>query len=404
VIAFALALALQDPLDWARALDEADLSLTWGPLTLDVGGELDLELYVYEDEAPGVSVEDAALRSDHYERPGQADSPEGGGRLKLTVDGALGERIAWFFEGRIDHGAPFDEGEAVGARVEQAWAEAALVEAAALDLKLGKFAPPLGNFLPRHQPKQNPLVTWPLPYDHIVTFMQPSDTAAAVLNRRDRPDVKDWRVPIHREVYGWGGQLSGEWAPATWAVAVTNSAPGTWAFDWTGDVPTIYLRGTWAVDATTTLGASFSKGAYNKDDADGIPAGRDAEDFPQTLAGVDLQWASGDLDVFAELIWTCFEAPRVDDLELLSWYVEAKYTFTPGLFGAARLAQMAFGEIEDAFGEKKRWDRTTYRAELGAGYFFTRNLFLKATGQLNFQAGGREPDDDLFAMQLGLTF
>jgi hypothetical protein len=405
-MALALAMALQDDfVEWARALDEVDLSVTWGPLTMEFGGELDLELYVYEDEAPGVSVEDAALRSDHYKRPGQADSPEGGGRLKLTIDGALGERITWFFEGRIDHGAPFDEGEALGARVEQAWAQAAVVENAALDLRLGKFAPPLGNFLPRHQPKQNPLVTFPLPYDHITTFMRPADTAAAVLNRRARADVKDWRVPIHREVYGAGGQLSGQAGPAAWAVALTNSAPGTWAFDWTGDVPTIYLRGTWAVDASATAGASFSRGSYNKDDADGIPSGRDASDFPQTLAGIDLQWASGDLDVFAELIWTRFETPNVDDLELWSWYAEAKYTFLPGLFGAARIAQMAFGEIDDAAGEARQWDRNTWRLEVGGGYFFTRNLFLKLTGQLNRRAGGdRDPDDDLLALQLGLTF
>ena len=186
MMALALALALQD-FDWARDLEEADLSVTWGPLTMEFGGELDLELYVYEDEAPGVSVEDAALRSDHYKRPGQADSAEGGGRLKLTIDGALGERITWFFEGRIDHGAPFDEGEAVGARVEQAWAQAALVEDAALDLRLGKFAPPLGNFLPRHQPRQNPLVTFPLPYDQITTFMKPTDTAASYPARPGRP-------------------------------------------------------------------------------------------------------------------------------------------------------------------------------------------------------------------------
>lgn len=402
MIALALAAALQD---WARELDEIDLSASWGPLEVELGGSLELELFVYGDEAPGVSVEDAALRSDHYKRPGQADSPEGGGRLKLTLDGAWGERVTWFFEGRIDHGAPFEEGEAVGARVEQAWIETAVLEASALDLRLGKFAPPLGNFLPRHQPRQNPLVTFPLPYDHITTFMQPTDTAAVVLNRRDRPDVKDWRVPIYREVYGWGGQLAGQLGPATWAVAVTNSAPGSWAFDWNArDAPTLYLRGTWALDATATLGASFAKGAYNTDDADGMPAGQDAADFPQTLAGVDLQWASGDLDVFAELIWTRFEAPLVDDLDLWSWYVEAKYTFLPGLFGAARLAQMAFGEIDDAAGESRRWDRTAYRVELGGGYFFTRNLFLKTTVQINRLAGGREPDDDLWAVQLGLGF
>jgi hypothetical protein len=188
-----------------------------------------------------------------------------------------------------------------------------------------------------------------------------------------------------------------------------NSAPGTWAWDWnyhSGDfkAPNVYLRGAWALDPATTVGASWSRGPYNRDDADGIPPGRDAGDFPQTLAGVDLQWASGDWDVFAELIWTRFEAPNLEDLELVSWYVEGKYTILPGLFGAARLAQTTFGEIEDAAGESRQWDRNVYRIELGGGYFFTKNLFVKLTGQVNRHAGGREPDDDLLALQLGLGF
>jgi hypothetical protein len=409
-LALAALLSAQERiLDWARALEEADLSWAWGPVDLELGGELDLELYLYDDEAPGVSVEDAALRSDHYKRPGQADGPEGVGRLKLTLDGAWGERISWFLEGRVDHGAPFQEGEAIGARLEQAWARASLLEDPDLNLQLGKFAAPLGGFIPRHHPKDNPLVTFPLPYDHITTFMRPLDTTAGVLARRDRPDVKDWRVPIYREVYGVGGMVSGRSGPAAWDFALMNSAPATWAFDWNlhaGDfrTPNVYARGTWDFGPTTTLGISGSQGPYSRDDADGIPAGRDAGDFPQTLAGVDLRWASGDLDVYAEAIWTRFEAPRVDDLELWSGYVEAKYTILPGLFGAGRIARMAFGEIDDAAGESRQWDRNTWRIELGGGYFFTRNLFLKVTGQLNRQSGGHDPDDDLLAFQLGLTF
>lgn len=401
--------ALQDDdgLDWARALDEAELSWSWGIFEVEFGGELDLELMIYGDEAPGVQVEDAALRSDHYRRPGQASSPEAGGRLKLTLDGAVGERLAWFVEGRIDHGAPFEEGEAVGARIEQAWGRWSVVDG--LSLTLGKFAAPLGNFIPRHGGLQNPLATAPLPYDQITTFMQPSDTAATVLGRRDRPDVKDWRTPVYREVYGVGGMLAGQAGPVTWAVAVMNSAPGTWAFDWnyhSGDfeAPNLYLRAAWAVGPTTTLGASWSRGPYNREDADGLPADREAGDFPQTLAGVDLQWSSGDWDVYAELIWTRYEAPLVEDLELLTGYVEGKVTFAPGLFGALRLGRTGFGEIEDAAGEEKRWDRGLSRVELGAGAFLTRNLLLKATLQTNHQSGGREPDDTLFVLQWVLTF
>ena len=408
--ALLLATLLQDDVfGWARELEEADLSWSWGIFDFEFGGELDLEAYVFDDHAPGTTLEDAPLRSDHYQRTRAEDGPEGGGRLKLTLDGGIGDRLSWFLEGRIDHGAPFQENEALGARLEQAWAKAAVVERSGLDLTLGKFAAPLGNFIPRHQAMQNPLATVPLPYDLPTSFMKLADTAAAVLARRDRADVKDWRVPIYREVYAVGGMLSGQAGPLAWAVALMNSAPATWAFDWnlhSGDFdpPNIYLRAAWAVGPTLTLGASFSQGPYSRADDDGVPPGREAGDFPQTLAGVDVQWSSGDWDVFGELIWTRFEAPLIDDLDLVSGYVEAKYTITPGLFAAARLARTVFGEIDDAAGNARRWDRTTSRAELGGGYFFTRNLLFKATVQVNQQAGSPEPDDDLLMLQWVLTY
>ena len=79
----------------------------------------------------------------------------------------------------------------------------------------------------------------------------------------------------------------------------------------------------------------------------------------------------------------------MDDLGLWSWYVEGKYTFLPGLFGAARLAQTIYGTADDAAGAAHQWARNQYRAEFGGGYFFTRNFFAKATMQLNYTSGGQ---------------
>jgi hypothetical protein len=246
-------------------------------------------------------------------------------------------------------------------------------------------------------------------YDQVTTFMKKSDTAAAILGRRDRPAVKDWRVPIDREIYGVGGMVSGSWEHLTYAFAVMNTAPGSWVFQWplhAGDFrhPNCYLHLGYAIDPRLSVGASASRGPYDRGDARGIPANRDTGDFPQTLAGVDVHYALGALDVFAEAYWTEFKAPLVDDLGLWAWYVEGKYTFLPGLFGSARFAQMIYGSIRDAGGVSHQWDRNLNRLEFGGGYFFTRNLFAKATMQLNYTSGGREPNDHLFMIQLGLAF
>jgi len=220
----------------------------------------------------------------------------------LFLDGFYRDWLAWFVEARADHGAPFREHAAVGARLEQYWFRVMIPEQAALNFQAGKFSAPIGNFLPRHSPRENPMTTFPLPYDQVTTFMYKLDTAAVVLGRRDRPDVKDWRVPIWQEVYGTGVMAFGKTGDFSYAVAAMNSAPGTWAFDWdyhSGDFkdPNVYLRAGYAFGPGTKLGATWSRGPYDREDSHGIPAGRDTGDFPQTLAGVDFEYSRGDLDM-----------------------------------------------------------------------------------------------------------
>jgi hypothetical protein len=416
ILAAALLAPLQEeeglgtPADWARALDGLDLSLSVGDLSVELAGELSAELLVFDQESPGLSLEDAPLRSDHYKRTRQEDRSEVVARAKLFLEIAYADWLSASVEARADRGAPAIEGEAWGARLEQYWVRLEVPGVAwAPRFTLGKFAAPVGNFLPRHQPSKNPLPAFPILYDHVTTFASVGDVPAQLLARRDRPTVKDWRAPVWREVYGTGAMLSGDRGTFTYAVAVMNSAPGTWGFDWSlhqGDFrdPNLYLRAAWAVHPSTTLGASWSRGPYERQDADGLPRGRDAGDFPQTFAGADVAWAWGDLDVFAEVCWTRFDAPATGGVDLLAWYTEAKVTLLPGLFAAARLGQVRFGEVRDAAGESHRWDRDTTRVEFGGGYFFTKNLFLKSAVMLNYAHGGREPHDTLWMTQWVLSF
>jgi hypothetical protein len=412
-LALALCLSLQDEpagaFDWARALDDLDLSVAWGDFSAEVTGELEADLLVFGKEAPGTTLEDPALRSNHYKRTRQEDGPEAIWRASLFVDGAFQNWLTYEIEGRVDQGHPTKDGEAVGARFEQYWVRGNIPDSTLLNLELGKFAAPLGNFISRSSARKNPLTTDPLVYDQVTTFMKKTDTAAAILGRRDKPAVKDWRVPIYRELYGVGGMVFGTYKDLTVSFAVMNIAPSSWVFQWplhAGDFrdPNFYVHLSYAIDASWTAGASFSRGPYDRQDAAGIPSGKDTGDFPQTVAAVDLKYAIGAVEVFAEVYWTQIQAPLVDNLELLSWYVEGKYTFLPGLFGAVRLAQNIYGSIDDAAGVSHQWDRNMTRVEFGGGYFFTRNFFTKGTVQLNYTAGGREPHDNMFMWQVGLTF
>jgi hypothetical protein len=409
----ALALSLQDdpgPLDWVRALDDLDLSVSAGEATFDLSGELSVELHIFDQESPGLSLEDAPLRSDHYKRSRFEDSPELVARAKIFLDGGWGDWLIWSAEARADRGAPALEGEAWGARLEQYWVRLEIPGSPRLPrLTLGKFAAPLGSFLPRHEPLKNPFIAYPLMYDHVTSFATVGDSPARLLARRDVPDIKDWRVPVWREVYGTGAMLSGDLGSVAWSAALMNSAPATWAADWTlheGDFrdPAAYLRASWAVHPSTTVGASWSRGPYERQDSDGIPRGRDAGDFPQTLAGVDAAWAWGDLDLFAEAAWTRFDGPEVKEIDLWSWYAEAKYTLLPGIFAAVRLGQVLFGEVRDAAGEERQWDRNVTRVEFGGGWFLARSLLIKSQVELTYTHGGREPHDTAWLTQWVLQF
>ena len=169
-----------DLFDWARKLDDLDLSVAWGDFSAELSGELDLELLIFDKEAPGTTLEDAPLRSNHYKRTRVEDGPEGVQRLTLALDGAFRDWLSWKVEGRADHGAPAERDEAVGARLEQYWLRGTIPGSTLAHLQLGRFSAPVGNFIPRSQPGRNPLTTWPLMYDQVTTFMKKSDTVATL--------------------------------------------------------------------------------------------------------------------------------------------------------------------------------------------------------------------------------
>lgn len=401
----------RDLFQWARDLEAIDLTWQWGDFAFALSGEALLEFFLFGKEAPGVHVEDSAVRSNRYTRGKFADSPEFGGRLQLFLDLAYREWLEGSVEGRLDGTTSVDGN--VGARFEQYWLRfkaPALPEAA---FQVGKFSPPIGNFIPRHAPRKNPLTTWPLPYDHVTSLTSLANDALSLVGTRDAPDVKDWYVPIWQAVYTQGFMGFGSLGDLGYAVAVMNSAPATLPFEWDRELgnprfTNVYLHATAVLDITTKVGATFSWGPYEKRDFAGTPgpgaASGDPEDFRQTLVGVEAEFMTGHLEMYGEFFWTRLETDLAGSLDLWTWYVEAKYVFTPSVFGAARIAQMYFFDARDAAGEAHPWDRDATRFELGGGYLFTANFFLKATAQFNVHRGGREPSDHMLMVQVGLGF
>ena len=398
-----------DWLDWARAIGDAELSVRLGDFQADLSGELVLKGFFFAPHAPGVSMEEAAIRANHYDPSREVDSPQMGGRFEAVVDVSFQNWLEGSVDLRVDRAINAEAGKDFGARLEQYWIRATPPGQSVVHFQLGKFAAPFGNFIPRSSASQNPFPTFPLPYDHVTSFVYATDTPAMILARRDAPHSKEQRVPIWEELYATGAMLFGNAGDFRYAAAVMNSAPASWPYDWElrdtdYRIPSVYLRGSMAVDVSTTLGVSFARGPYSKWNDFWIPPGREATDFNQTVWGVDASYSAGHLELFAEGIWSRFQTAFANTLELYSYYAEAKYTFLPGFYGALRLGQIRFGTMRDASGEMVHWDRDTTRYELGTGWFFTKNFFVKASYQINQKLGGDLPLENMLMLELVLAY
>ena len=397
------------PLDIFRDIDEADLS--WWP-TEDVGFEFSgstiHELHFFGDDPPGLTVEDPSLRDYRHHRfhnvaMDEADSPSYLYRLDAWVEAFFGEFVSAAAQGRLDRG-PISASEHShwGVRLEQAWVDIGIPEFSG---RAGKFSAPIGSFIPRHEPKDNPFITFPLPYDHMTNNKHNNDTTAMILGRQNVRDVKDWRSFLWREMYGYGVMLFGSTEEWEYAAAMMTQSPSSWPWEWERNAfdfidPNFMGRLAFKPDIAWKVGMSGSHGGWQKD----VPGFAGGDD-PQLLVGMDVSWAEGDWEVWAEGFYNKWEHPLADDLTAWSYYIESRYQILPGFYVAGRVGQMFFDNIRDGAGAVRQWDRNHTRYEAALGYFFTRNFWIKFNGQQNHTAGGRfEPDDWLLSLQLGTTF
>jgi hypothetical protein len=398
-----------DWLDWARAIDQAELTLKLGDFQAELSGELDLLGFFFAPHAPGVSMEEAAIRAGHYDPARKVSSPQMGGRFEMILDMSYQDWLEASIDARVDRAIASRPGEEFGARLEQYWLRATPSDQTAVHFQIGKFAAPFGSFIGRVSSDQNPLPTDPLPYDFVTTYAGLSDTAAKILARKDVSGSKEWRVPVWEEVYAHGAMVFGNLGDLRYAAAVMNSAPATFPYDWelhTEDyrIPSIYLRASYTPDISSKLGASFARGPYTKWNDPSVPPGRHASDFDQTAWGLDYSFSSGHFELFAEGIVSRLETPLAGDLHLWTFYIEPKYTFLPGFYGALRFGQIRFGTVRDPSGDLVPWDHDTTRLEAGGGYFFTRNFFVKAGFQFNKPIGGSEPSQNMLTVEVVLKY
>ena len=259
-----------------------------------------------------------------------------------------------------------------------------------LNFQIGKFATVVGNWVSEYQ--DNVFLLAPLPYSSITGVnSQNLDQLSpqAIENRANglAPSIYEnktsWSSIIWGPAYGNGASVFGNTDKWDYAFEIKNTSLGSTPEEWEfgeGDFrdPLFAGRIGYRPDAAWAFGASFSHGPYlDADVFDDLNPGLDRGDFDQTLIGLDMRWAHGRWLVSGEAFLTSYDRPG-EDLEALSYYLQAQYKISPGLSAGLRFGQTLTNDVPVPSGGEAPWSPDLYRTELAIAWRITPELLFQA--------------------------
>jgi hypothetical protein len=382
-------------------LDHLDNTLTLSVFHDNVrarlSGTLDLEIYHFEQPAPGLINSSI----DTLFNP----------RLTLFLDAQIGSQIYFFAQSRFDRGFdPSNHGAQV--RLDEYALRFTPWDDGRFNLQVGKFATVVGNWVPRHLSWENPFINAPLVYEN-VTPIQDKSAPYSPLNFIYGPSYYEkyaFNPVIWGPSYASGISVSGRLARFDYAVEMKNaslsSRPESWNVTENGfEHPTFSGRAGFRPNEAWNFGFSASEGPYFRREAEStLPPSRDLDDYREFVLGQDVSFAWRHLQVWAEFYEARFEVPRVGDADTFVYYIEAKYKFTPQLFGAIRWNQQLFGNVSNGYGQNVRWAEDLGRIDVAATYRFTPHAQLKFQYAFQHETTGSGDDNHLLAAQFTVRF
>src|SRR5437763_8468674 len=356
------------------ALDRLDNALTISAfqdnLRVRLSGTVDLEFYNFQQPPPGL-IDSNIDNLFNY-------------RLSLFVDAQFGSQFYFFAQTRLDRGFdPTDHGANV--RLDEYALRVTPWDDGRFTLQVGKFATVVGNFVPRHLSWDNPFINAPLVYENITAISDKSAPASPQdFVRSFEADAKyEFNPVIWGPSYASGVSVSGRLGMFDYAGEMKNtslsSRPESWNVTAIGfEHPSFAARLGFRPNQAWNFGASIADGVYLRPEAEQtLPPGRDIGDYHEFVLGQDASFAWHHLQVWAEVYEARFEVPRVGDADTLAYYFEAKYKFTPQLFGALRWNQQIFGSVDDGRQGSLRWSQDLGRIDASIGYRFPPHTQLK---------------------------
>src|SRR5437660_3158336 len=384
--------------DFLDRLDTAlSISAFHDNLRVRLSGTLDLEIYQFEQPAPGLI--DSNI--DTLFNP----------RLTLFLDAQLGSQIYFFAQTRVDRGFdPTDHGADI--RLDEYALRITPWQDGRFSLQVGKFATVVGNWVPRHLSWDNPFSNAPLVYENL-TAIRDKYASYSPLFFVYGPYYYakySFNPVIWGPSYASGISVAGKLGRFDYAVEMKNtslsSRPESWNVTENGfENPTFSGRLGFRPNEAWNFGFSASEGPYFRREAEPtLPPGRDIEDYREFVLGQDASFAWHHLQVWAELYEARFEVPRVGNDDTFAYYIEAKYKFTPQFFGALRWNQQLFGTVSDGYGHNVHWSEDLGRIDVAVTYRFTPHAQLKLQYDFQHQTTGPGDNNHLFAAQFTVRF
>jgi hypothetical protein len=281
-----------------------------------------------------------------------------------------------------------------------------------LNFQAGKFDLPFGNLGERRFPRKNPLYGLPSIYEYrtaLPDHFSPGPDYQVIPEREILAGAGQGRGMrlLDLGMYHPGAMVFGSAGILEYAFAVTTGTVSTSSYssdNYNNDLGKVVRLAVTPVTGLT-IGGAYSWGAYMQA-AYPLPGNENLNHYTEQAAEVDLEFSRGYAELHGEAVYSTFGVPITtgdQNLSVLGYYVEGKYTLIPRLYAALRLSGLEFGTVS-AGGTEQPWDDSIIEWEGGFGYFFDRDVLLKAVRRETRTRGGSGPKDNLTVLQLVVAY
>lgn len=275
----------------------------------------------------------------------------------------------------------------------------------ALNLQMGKFDMPFGNLEERRFPTKNFLYGLPLIYEYRTSLPNTVVSRVDVIGNRGKGT--GMRL-LDMGIYDIGAMMYGDIGMLHYAVAGSNgtiSSASNYQLNQNADFDKI-VRLAVTPMMGLTIGASGAMSAYLVDNGKPLPRNATIDHYQQLIGEADLEFARDMLLVNGEAVYSQWTVPFENadtKLSVIGYYAEAKYTWFPRFYTAARVGGLIFSKL-DLGASNSPWDNNVFEVEAGIGVHLDRNTLVKLVRRET-----RAPDvtgtrDNLTVLQLAVSF